>query len=211
MPQIIDLSHPMQNGMPIYPGTEAPNFEQATTIQANGYAEKRLTLFSHTGTHLDAPAHMLPQGASLSDLPPDRFMGPGCILDLRGMKEALPSDLEAYTPALEQSAFAILRTGWEQFWGTPEYFHPFPVLTEAAAIWLTGFNLFGIGTDAISVDEVDTNDYPIHHVFFTNGLIIVENLCNLEQLPRNGFDFQALPLPIVDGDGSPVRAIATVI
>lgn len=210
MARIVDLTHPLCPGMPVYPGTETPVFEQATTIQDNGFAEKRLTLFTHTGTHLDTPAHMLAHGLSLSDLPPDRFMGPGCVLDLRGKNTIRRADLEPFAPALACSAFAILRTGWEVHWGDPGYFKGFPVLDLAAAAWLTGFGLSGIGLDAISVDPADADSYPIHHLLFQAGLVIVENLCNLEALPPGGFGFQALPLPVQDGDGSPVRALAII-
>ncbi|MBU1001524.1 MAG: cyclase family protein [Proteobacteria bacterium] len=210
MARIIDLTHPMGSGMPVYPGTEPPVFKQATSIQVEGFAEQRLTLLTHTGTHLDVPAHMLPEGPTLSNLPPERFMGPGCVLDLRGVNEIRRADLEPYAPALARSAFAILRTGWEEHWANPEYFRGFPVLDQAAAAWLTGFGLSGIGLDAISVDSTDSSHYPVHHLLFEAGLVIVENLCNLGALPASGFEFQALPLPIQNGDGSPVRAVAVI-
>ena len=60
--KLIDLSHPLFDGMPVYPGAESPHFETVATVGQDGYAEKRITFFSHTGTHLDAPSHILARG-----------------------------------------------------------------------------------------------------------------------------------------------------
>ena len=165
---------------------------------------------SHTGTHMDNPSHILQGRPGLDTVPPERFMGPGCLLDVRGKTEITRDELCFWEPVLDGADFVLLRTGWEEKWGDPSYFSGFPALTETAARYLTRFNLKGIGVDAISIDRMEDEDLPVHHMLLAKDILIVENLANLEALPQAGFTFMALPLKIKDGDGSPVRALATM-
>lgn len=208
MPRVIDLSRPIATGMPAYPGTEPPRIELAASIAEHGFEERLLTMFSHTGTHLDAPAHILPGAPTLSDLPAERFAGPARVLDLRGIARAGAEHVAPHLEELAGCAFAILRTGWEERWNEPGYFEGYPVLTPEAAALLAGLGLSGLGVDAVSVDAVGDEDYPVHKILFGAGLVVVENLCNLGRLPGGTFTFCCWPLPIADGDGSPVRAVA---
>jgi kynurenine formamidase len=82
------------------------------------------------------------------------------------------------------------------------------VLSEAAAHWLAGFNFKGIGVDTISFDAHDSSALPIHRIFLTKNIVLVENLVNLEKIPVGEFVFCCLPLKLADTDGAPVRAIA---
>lgn len=212
--RVIDLTHPMTPDMPVYPGTEPPLFETGTTIAADGFAEKKLTLFSHTGTHLDAPAHILEDAPDLDALDAARFVGLARMLDLRNPQDPAcigADDILPHLDALRGCAFALLRTGWERHWGQADYFEGFPVLDENAAVMLAGIGLSGIGVDTVSVDAISEPEvFPIHRIFFGRGLIVVENLANLGALPDGEFLFSALPLRIAAGDGSPVRAVALV-
>ena len=82
-----ELTHTIRNDMPVYPGTEQPRLTTACTIDQCGYRETLLHMFSHTGTHMDAPAHMLPSGRTLDDFPAETFAGRGFVLDCRGAAE----------------------------------------------------------------------------------------------------------------------------
>lgn len=205
--QVIDLSHPIVPGMSVYPGTEPPRIELATSVAKEGFEERLLTMYSHTGTHMDAPCHIVPGAQTLSDIAPERFIGHAHLIDLRGIPRAGAEHISPHLEALRNSAFAILRTGWEQYWGSPEYFEDFPVLTPDAAALLTDTGLSGVGVDAISVDAVEDETYPVHKTLFGAGMLVVENLRNLEKLAGYNFTFCAMPLPIGNGDGSPVRAV----
>ena len=85
-PDIIDLTHAISPDMPVFPGTEAPRFDEAYTIERNGFAEKMLHLVSHTGTHIDAPGHILPGAVRLDAMGVDRFLGPGLVLDVSAVR-----------------------------------------------------------------------------------------------------------------------------
>jgi arylformamidase len=207
---LIDLSHPLFDGMPVYPGSEPPVFETVATVSHDGYAEKRIVLFSHTGTHLDAPAHILSRGLSVDRLPVDHFAGPASVLDFSSHSGPFIEidDLLPYHSFFQNSDFVLIRTGWSRHWGFASYHTGYPVLTENAADWICGFDLKGLGVDAISVDPPGAFDFPVHHRLLEHNMVLVENLNRLQDLPQSGFIFFAMPLRIQNGDGSPVRAIA---
>lgn len=207
---IIDLSHTISEATPVYPGTEAPIISTPCTIDRQGFTEKRLNLFSHTGTHMDAPAHILRNGKTLDRFSLNHFTGRAVVADLTGIAapEITIRDLQPYETQLSRVEFLILHTGWYQKWGDAAYFSNFPVLTTDAARWLAGFRLRGIGMDMISIDRTDTATYPIHRIFLEKEVLIIENLTNLAELPDAVFTFYCFPLKIQDADGSPVRACA---
>lgn len=208
----IDLSHAIAGGMPVFPGTAAPEIGTVTTLEGDGFVETRITLTSHVGTHVDAPAHMLPEGRALDHFGPDTFVGPAVVLDLSGRAPA-PVDIATLAPfesRLHGCAFALLATGWSRYWGEAAYFEGYPTLTPAAARWLAAFALKGVGVDAPSVDTPSAAAFPVHRVFLGRETLIVENLTHLEQLPDAVFTFVCLPLPLAASDGAPVRAVALI-
>lgn len=208
----IDLSHTISIETPVYPGTEPPSISIPCTIENQGFAEKRITLFSHTGTHMDAPSHILSDGKSLDRFPAEKFMGKAAVINLTHIDktEIKHHDLLQYEPLILKIDFLLFYTGWYKKWRKDDYFKEYPVLTAAAARWLAGFPLKGIGVDMISVDRTDTDTYPIHRIFLQNEILIVENLTALSELPDMIFSFFCFPLKIKDADGSPVRAAALI-
>ncbi len=208
--QIIDLSHTLRPDMPVYPGDAPLCLTPESTIEVAGFNVMRISFNSHTGTHLDAPAHKIRGGKTLGDLPLDRFMGKAVAADLTEIRG--PSidvaDINHLASDLEECEFLLLRTGWSRFWGRDAYFSGFPALSEEAAEWLCGFGLKGIGVDTLSADLSESDDFPIHNRLLGNGMVIIENLTNLDRLPPSPFTFCCFPLKIEGGDGSPVRAAA---
>lgn len=207
---LIDLSHPLAPGMPVYPGTDPLVLEQAAELSRHGFAEKRLTLTGHTGTHLDVPAHVLASGPGLDSLALDRFAGTACVVDVRacGGRAVTVEDLLPQRRRMAKADFVLLRTGFERHWGSPDYFRGYPYLSPEAARFLASFPLKGLGLDAPSPDPVDCAELTAHRILLAAGFVLVENLRCLGILPQDGFRFLALPLPIAGGDGSPVRAAA---
>jgi len=211
---IIDLTHPISAGMPVYPGTPPVEISEAGTLASDGFNELRLTLTTHTGTHLDAPCHLLAQGADVTGISPAQCIGTGTVIDLRGVPTGMHPGPEFFRPFEDQirhAEFVLLLTGWSRYWGNPAYFSGFPVPAPEAASYLAAFPLKGIGIDAPSFDPHDSVDFPVHHILLGKGMILIENLKNLELLPASGFMFSCLPLPVENGDGSPVRAVGLVI
>jgi arylformamidase len=206
--RVLDLSHPLSPDMPVYPGTEPPSLNQATTIEADGFAEKLLRLYSHTGTHVDAPAHMIVGGETLDSLGVSAFAGKALVVDALGPGRIQLDSLLARADEIAKADFVLFRTLWSRRWGTPKYFVGFPVLDRDATQWLAGRGLKGVGFDAISADPVGSTGFENHLALFRAGMVIVENLRGLEELTSGNFIFSCMPLAITGGDGSPVRAVA---
>lgn len=210
--KIVDLTHIMSRGMPVYPGTEPPQFKVGCTIEEDGFREKEIIMYSHTGTHVDAPAHLVRGYKTLDQLETDHFYGDAIILDFGQTpgKSIGIDDLKPFSERLSQVDFVIIKTGWSHFWGTEEYFSGYCVLTSEAAEWLSRCSLKGLGLDTISADPADTKDFEIHKILFGSNMIIIENLTNLEEIGSDIIRFSCFPLRIKDADGSPVRAVAYV-
>ena len=208
--KVYDLSHPISGSMPFYPGAFPPVVTGQYTIENDGFAEKKITLLTHTGTHLDAPSHILNGSTAVDQIPAGQFIGRASVLDFTGFNTRAigPSELEPHRRAVEKSNYVILKTGWSRHWGRDDYFKGYPVLTPEGAVWITGFDLKGLGVDAVSVDEAGSAEYPVHKILLKRGLVIVENLANLDVLPGGPLIFCCFPLKIESSDGSPVRAVA---
>jgi len=207
--QMIDLSHEIETGMPLFPGTTEIKIKDLHMVARDGFAEKQLGFTTHVGTHLDAPAHMLVAGQTLDSLPVETFWGKGRVLDVRIFKgneipaEVIQKELTKATPD-----FLLFYTGFAELWGRPEYFGDYPVLSLKAAEIIAQSPLKGIGLDAPSVDSMKAEQYVIHHTLFKAGKIIVENLNRLEQLIGKDFYLSVFPLKVRQADGMPVRAVA---
>ncbi|MEN6349300.1 MAG: cyclase family protein [Syntrophomonas sp.] len=209
--KIIDLTHKISADMPVYPGTEKPVLAAANTLEKDGFAEAKITMYSHTGTHIDAPAHMIQKGPALDSFEIEQFAGSAAVLDFsqKNLPAIRISDLQPFEAILAGSIdFLIIRTGWEQYWESEKYYDGFPCLDNEATVWLTRFNLKGIGVDAISLDPVNSTDFTVHKLLLNKNILIIENLCNLEAIESERFLFLAMPLNISNGDGAPVRALA---
>jgi kynurenine formamidase len=210
--RIIDLSHALEPNMPLYPGTVAPRFEETASIETDGYREKRISLCVHTGTHVDAPAHLIKGAQTLDQLPLEMFYAEALLLNVSapGKLVITMDDLAALDSRRKDGRFLLLRTDWSRYWGREDYFSGYPTLSQAAAHWLAQTGIIGVGLDALSADPLDAPALPIHYILLGAGMIIVENLTHLSALPEKGFIFSCLPLNIVDADGSPVRAVAVL-
>ncbi|MBA4358948.1 MAG: hydrolase [Desulfovibrio sp.] len=208
--RIFDLSWPVAPDMPRFPGDPPVALTPMGSLDADGYLSHLASLPAHSGTHVDAPAHVLAEGSALADLPLWRFAGPGVLLDLRSRPglAVTAADILPHLPWLraQDASFALLRTGDAERWGQPGYYSAGAHLTPEAALLLAGQGLSGIGVDAASVDPHHSRGLPAHRTLLGAGLVIVENVCGLEQLPCCGFLFQCLP--VLGLDGSPVRAAA---
>lgn len=207
---IIDLSHRITGEMPSYPGTPAPVITLLYTVQGQGFAEHSVTLSTHTGTHIDAPSHMIDNGRSLDSFTLECFAGSGAVLDLSATEGSLITieTLKRMRKEIEGRDFVLLHTGWARYWGTEQYFHGYPVLSVEAAEWLAGLNLKGVGVDMISLDKPESTDYPLHRIFLEKNTILIENLADLYRLIGREFLFCCLPLKIAGAEASPVRAVA---
>lgn len=209
LPKVVDLSHPITPLMPVYPGTQPPLISPVATLANEGFLEHTITMVTHTGTHLDVPAHMIPAGRTLDSFGVDLFVGPAVVLDVRSAGSVVELEfIQTHERTLKGCQWVLLGTAWSDRWGSPEYFHGYPALSSEAARWLVDQGIVGVGIDAISIDQADSQDFPVHHILLGSEILVMENLTNLMPLVGRRFVFSAPPLALAGVDGSPVRAVA---
>ena len=204
----IDLTHDIHEKMPVFPGMSLPKLERPFLVNTHGYAETSINFLSHTGTHMDAPAHMLEYGKTLDSYEVSSFIGNALVINVQTKLAIELIDVRVIENEPTNIDYLLLCTGWSNFWGNDAYFSGFPVLSQEAAKWLANREIKGIGLDCISADASESRDFPIHHILLEKNKLIVENLKNLSQLIGRTFMFSTLPLKFANSDGSPVRAVA---
>jgi len=208
--QIYDLSHTLESNMPVYPGTPQPDIKQIAFFQDDGFRETRICLSSHTGTHIDAPYHMIEDGKKLEQLAPEAFAGSAAVIRVPAGEKFIGRGMIVNSGIdLENADFLLFYTGWSKYWGDKKYFRDFPVLSADALELLISVNLKGVGFDTISPDMGEGSDWPVHNALLGNDMIIIENLKITEEVPATG-NFFCFPLPYRNADGSPVRAVLIV-
>ncbi len=211
--RVIDLTHLVKEGMMVYPGTDAPTVRPACTLEKDGFRETHLSVFSHVGTHIDAPAHLLKAGRELDAFDAEQFVGNALVIDCRALPEHAPIDmalLRTYGEDLTRADFLLFCTGYDKKWGNGAYFGDFPCLDDEALDFVINGKYKGIGSDTMSMDPMGDAMLPRHKRFLSSGDVInVENLKNLDLCVGEGlFRFVCLPLKYAHADGAPARAIA---
>jgi kynurenine formamidase len=205
--RIVDLTLAMR------PGMRGVNWSAYTTVAEQGWNTTLLELYSHAGTHCDAPRHFLDAGATLETVPLERCVGPALVADLSHLPpRALitVADLGPLAERIGPGSRLLLRTGWSAHAEQPDYRTHFPRVSLELAEWLAAKPLALLGVEPPSVADVGDKDEvtAVHRALLRAGIVIVEGLANLDQLRSDEVTFVALPLKLVGGDGSPVRAIA---
>ncbi|MGH8059423.1 MAG: cyclase family protein [Candidatus Entotheonellia bacterium] len=202
---IIDISLPISPGMTVWPGDPIPALEPITTLTRDGVQTSRLTLGTHTGTHLDAPRHFLAGGRTIDQLDLATLLGPCHVIEIPPDSPDITSDsLRPFT--LIPQARVLLKTGNSRR-PTPQAFtRDFVALDPTAADYLCAQRVRLVGIDGPSVDAWAADDFPCHRRLLADGILILENLV-LRHVPPGEYDLIAVPLNLQGADGCPVRAL----
>ena len=208
--KVIDLTHTIKENMSVYPGTEKPSLKTANTHDDDGFKETLITMFSHTGTHIDPPAHIYKSGKTLDSYEANAFVGRALVIDCRGVKTgekidvALIKNQEKVAGSVE---FLLFCTGFDKKWGTQEYYGDYPVLSREALEYIIEKKYKGIGFDVIGLDPIGSLE--LHRLLFSKSdMINIENLKNLDLCIGKSFTLVCLPLKIDNSDGASARAVA---
>ena len=220
--QVVDLSVALGGPqVTVLAGAPQIVMEPVHTYAQHGRSNTKLSYNVHTGTHVDCPRHFYPEGTSVDEMPLEKYMGRGIRLDLREVaKERTPITVKDVLTALPggaevKDAILVFNTGWiDRAGGKPNFYLDNPYLANETAEWLVGNGVKAIALDN-SVDEAPANparpgDSPVHRILLGGGVMIIENLVNLEHLPLTGFTVMALPVKLYHGDGAPARAVAFI-
>jgi arylformamidase len=215
MPTFVDLSHPLHDGMPAYPGLPSPRIDAVFDHDASRarYGDEaefylgRVDMPCNVGTYLDSPFHRFREGKDLSQINLAQVAGlPGVVVDASpGTDQAISIPLE---PSDVRSKAVLVRTGWDRRWGGDSYWEPGPYLAPEAVDLLVAGPAALVGVDFSNVDDVDDRARPAHTKLLEAGVLIVEHMCNLDPLPASGFRLFAPVLRIVQGASFPVRVFA---
>lgn len=225
--KIVDLSHGLAPGIPSFPGSAPFEIENLSRIE-QGFYYNSLSMEEHTGTHIDAPSHVISGGMNIDQLPLGSLMGPLAVIDLSAEAREHP-DLSVQTRHLEQweerhgriprGAFVVLNSGWARRWSDPQAYRNydqegvmrFPGFSaEAAEFLVRERGIKGMGVDTLSTDHGSSTEFPQHQAALGAGIVNLENLANLDLAPARGAFLVACPLKIVNGSGAPARIFALV-
>lgn len=207
MARIIDLT------LPLEPSMRGVDFEPARRLEVNGWNALTLHLYSHCGTHMDAPRHFLADGETIDNQPLEACIGPARLLDLTPTEPReliTPERLSPWIDSIKAGDRLVLRTDWSKRHGTSEYRDALPRVSLELARWLVDRGVSLIGVEPPSVADVNNSEEltTVHRTLLGAGIVIVEGLSNLDQITQDAFQLIVLPLKVHDGDGAPVRAVA---
>ena len=219
--RLVELSHVITDGMVTYPGLPAPSFSPFLTradsrsryAEGTEFALDCMTLIGNTGTYLDSPYHRYDGGTDLAGVRIDQVVDlPAVVVrvtDAAG-RAVDASALAAIDRAAIAGAAVLIHTGDSARFGTPAYAQDATGLTRDGAQWLVDHGAALVGIDSVNIDVIDDLTRPAHSVLLAAGVLIVEHLTGLEQLPPFGARFSAVPPRIADFGTFPVRAYASL-
>lgn len=202
--------------MPIYPGDPSPSFVNYSTIEKNGVNLTRLTLGSHTGTHIDAPRHYIQDGIGVDKIAPRKLVGEAYVADLS--KKPIGSgltkdDIQQSTEGrVIKDDIVVIYTGCSERWDDESIRRNYTYLTEDAAYYLVSKQVRAVGIDFLSVEKFQASSPVAHRTLLENGIFIVESLSSeIKQFARKRFLMICLPIKLENGDGAPARVIGVPI
>jgi len=211
--KVIDLTLTISEQIPTFSGSPQPNFINWETLEKDGYNLELLFLSSHTGTHIDAPYHFLKKGQKIHQIVTRRLVTEAILIKIR--KEANQSitktDIQKFERKfgkIDDGSTVIFHTGWQKNLKKESYFLKNPGLTVSAAKYLSSKKINLVGIDSPSIDLGKNSKFSVHHILAKNGILIVENLANLEKINSKMFHLIVAPLKLKNATGSPVRAMA---
>lgn len=204
----IDLSYPIQPDTPSYPGDPPIAYQSLARVEKEGYSLSQWKTTFHAGTHVDAPAHFIPNGKSILDLDDRYWIAQAMMISIPSETKAITLEMIKCNPLPDGIAYLLFHTGHSRHYGTAAYDNDYPVIVEAAAQWIIEQpGILGIGLDTPSPDH---DPWPIHSILLAKDIIIMENLTNLHLLPnRSSFTLINTMLPL-KAEACWIRPIALI-
>ena len=207
MPELIDISVPLQPGLPVWPGNKPLSIVQTNSMK-NG-SDANVTRFetgSHTGTHIDAPLHFVDDAKTTLEIPLEKLVGPCQVVDLQGKTKISAADLEALNllPGVEKLLF---KTDNSRLWDnmTHSFYEDFCALTADAAQWVVDHSIHLVGIDYLSI-QLYRDSFETHVILLSNEVVIVEGL-DLRHVEPGAYRLICLPLKIKGVEGTLARGI----
>lgn len=213
-----DLTQPFHPEIPHSTSLPSPELETLSRVEEDGANVQRYAAPTHVGTHVDAPRHFVPGGATIDELPLEQFAGPGVVLDLgRDEPGEIPlDDVQAAADSaggVSQGDIVCVRTGWGATFDDHEAYQRYPWLAAEVADWLLDRGAKLLAVDTISPDRPramrpeEWAEYPHHRTLLPEEVLIAEHLY-LEDVAGERVELFGFPMKLRGGDGAPVRFVA---
>jgi len=221
----VDLTHAYDGAFPTFDGKPGIQFEEAVNFDASGYQLWKLTIYEHTGTHIDAPLHFSKDGTSVADLAVENLVAPLCVVDItaKAAEDAnatvLREDIDAWISAngeIPAGACVAMHSGWAARVGDPAYRNTpdgafaFPGFSKGATDYLAELGAASIAVDTLSLDPGNSADFGVHFSWLPGGRFGIENVANLDKLPAKGATIFIGAPKHKTGTGGPARIIAVL-
>lgn len=202
---LYDISVPISPSLPRYPGDPPVRLSSLPApTEGEPFRITRLSFGTHTGTHIDAPAHLLADGMTVDAIPLGLLIGPCLVVDLTAHDGEIDAGLLKKLPFKGESRL-LFHTRNSDLWDQTGFAEEFTALTPAAATWLVELGVRLVGIDYLSVEHNRTHG-AVHRILLEAGVVILEGL-NLTGVERGEYELLCLPLKISGGDGAPCRAV----
>ena len=213
--KFIDLTLPVSEKIPTFPGSPQPIFIQWENIKDDGYNLELLFLSSHTGTHLDAPYHFLEKGKKIHEISLKRLIINAILIKIRKRRDQAitKTDIQKFEKKhgkIPNESTIVFWTGWQKMIKNDSYFVNNPGLSVTAAKYLISKKTNLVGIDSPSIDLGKEKRFLAHHLFAKNDVLIVENLANLDKIKSWKFQLAVLPMKLENATGAPVRAVGII-
>ena len=202
--KVIDLTDTISEEIEVFPGDPTPQLQIINTVEQDGFKQTLLQFVTHTGTHIDAPAHVFKDGKTLDTFPPEQFVGSALVIDCHHKSLITMDDLYATGDLYKQADFLLFHQNDGQ------YLQDYAVLDEEVLDYLIHAPYKGIGFDVMSIDPIDDETLYRHKKILQTNKIMIENLKNLSQCGHQLFTLYALPLKMKASDGAPARVMAII-
>lgn len=225
---VVDLSHPISEEMPLWPGDPATRVQTVADLSGDGYFLRSVTFGEHSGTHMNAPCSFHEDGAGIDEYGPGDLIREAVVIDVRQQAAANPDyafglrDLDQWERQhgeVPDRSVVLLSTGWDRYWNDPERFlgfdeggsPHFPGFSgEATGFLLDERRIGGVGIDTHGVDPGQDRNYTTNRRVLAQPRIVLENLTNLDRLPATGSTIVIAPLKLKGGSGSPVTVFGLI-
>ena len=213
--KFIDLTLPVSEKIPTFPGSPQPIFIQWENIKDDGYNLELLFLSSHTGTHLDAPYHFLEKGKKIHEISLKRLIINAILIKIRKRRDQAitKTDIQKFENKygkIPNESTIVFWTGWQKMIKNDSYFVNNPGLSVTAAKYLISKKTNLVGIDSPSIDLGKEKRFLVHHIFAKNDVLVVENLANLDKIKSWKFQLAVLPIKLENATGAPVRAVGII-
>ncbi len=204
--KLIDLSRDIFNNMPVYPGDEGVKLKQSHEFSQDQYNNHKLETGMHVGTHIDGVMHMTDVCEYICNYPLENFYGPACVIHTSG-KSVLEAE-SRHLEVLKDKKIVLVNTEMDRYYGQETYYNNHPVLSMSFCKMLVNHGIKLVGMDAPSPDRFP---FEIHKYLLGNGILLLENLINLDKITV-GSDFELMAFPLkIRADSCMVRAVAKIL